>query len=215
MSENIHRIVIVEDHLLFAQGLQMVLEKQQLYHVVGIVDNLENVITTIGHTVPNIVLLDVNVNGKTSKETCEKITNHFPSIKIIVISMHHEYSIIKDMKKAGAKGYVLKNESQDQIFEALQKVLNEEEFFVGEVASILTKGKVFSEFSLNELNPREKKVLNLILKDKTNKKIAEELGLSIKTIEFYRTSLYIKLDVKNIIQLVQKIQKMNYWDVQN
>jgi DNA-binding NarL/FixJ family response regulator len=193
----------------------MVLEKQQLYYVVGIVDNLENVIATISHTLPNIVLLDVNVNGKTSKETCEKITSQFPSIKVIVISMHHEYSIIKDMKKAGAKGYVLKNDSQDQIFEALEKVLKGEEFFVGEVAAILNKGKAFSEFSLNELNPREKKVLNLILKDKTNKKIAEELGLSIKTIEFYRTSLYIKLDVKNIIQLVQKIQKMNYWDVQN
>jgi two-component system, NarL family, nitrate/nitrite response regulator NarL len=210
--EKTHKIIIIEDHLLFAQGLQMVLEKEQNYAVVGIVSDLENVISSLNSTKPDIVLLDVNLNGKNSKETCEKITNQFPNLKVIVISMHHEYSIIKDMKKAGAKGYVLKNDSQDQIFEALEKVIQNQDFFVGEVGSILSKGNAFSEFSLNELNPREKKVLNLILKDKTNKKIAEELGLSIKTIEFYRTSLYIKLDVKNIIQLVQKIQKMDYWD---
>lgn len=210
--ENKNKIVIIEDHLLFAQGLQMLLEKGKNYTVVDIVNDLENVINSISLAKPDIVLLDVNLNGKNSKETCEKITVQFPNIKIIVISMHHEYNIIKDMKKAGAKGYVLKNDSQDQIFEALEKVTQHQDFFVGEVGSILSKGNDFSEFSLNELNPREKKVLNLILKDKTNKKIAEELGLSIKTIEFYRTSLYIKLDVKNIIQLVQKIQKMDYWD---
>jgi DNA-binding NarL/FixJ family response regulator len=206
------KIVIVDDHLLFAQGLQLVIEKNTTHRVVGIVDDLEKVLSNVSYLVPDVILLDVNVHGQNSKTVCEKLTFRHPTVKVIVISMHHEYNIIREMRKAGAKGYILKNTNQDQIFKALDKVLTEGEYFEDEVSSILTKGFASSEFSLDQLNPREKKVLDLILKDKTNKKIAEELGLSIKTIEFYRTSLYIKLDVKNIIQLVQKVQKMNYWN---
>jgi DNA-binding NarL/FixJ family response regulator len=206
------KIVIVDDHLLFAQGLQLVIEKNTTYRVVGIVDDLEKVLSNVTYLVPDVILLDVNVHGQNSKSVCEKLVFHHPAVKVIVISMHHEYNIIREMRKAGAKGYILKNTNQDQILKALDKVISEGEYFEGEVLSILNKGISSSEFSLDQLNPREKKVLDLILKDKTNKKIAEELGLSIKTIEFYRTSLYIKLDVKNIIQLVQKVQKMNYWN---
>jgi two-component system, NarL family, nitrate/nitrite response regulator NarL len=206
------KIVIVDDHLLFAQGLQLVIEKNTTHRVVGIVDDLEKVLSNVIYLVPDVILLDVNVHGQNSKTVCEKLTFRHPAVKVIVISMHHEYNIIREMRKAGAKGYILKNTNQDQIFKALDKVLTEGEYFEDEVSSILTKGFASSEFSLDQLNPREKRVLDLILKDKTNKKIAEELGLSIKTIEFYRTSLYIKLDVKNIIQLVQKVQKMNYWN---
>jgi DNA-binding NarL/FixJ family response regulator len=177
------KIVIVDDHLLFAQGLQLVIEKNTTHRVVGIVDDLEKVLSNVTYLVPDVILLDVNVHGQNSKSVCEKLTFRHPTVKVIVISMHHEYNIIREMRKAGAKGYILKNTNQDQIFKALDKVLTEGEYFEDEVSSILSKGFASSEFRL-----------------------------SIKTIEFYRTSLYIKLDVKNIIQLVQKVQKMNYWN---
>lgn len=75
------------------------------------------------------------------------------------------------------------------------------------MGSILSKGNAFSEFSLNEFNPKRKNVLNLILKDKTNKRIAEELGWSIKTIKFYRTSTYVKLNVKTLYNSCIKFKK--------
>jgi two-component system, NarL family, nitrate/nitrite response regulator NarL len=207
-----HKIIIVDDHLLFAQGLKLVLENNAKYIVSEIVDELDKVMQNVKTFLPEIILLDVNVNGINSKDICENITVQFPKIKVIVISMHHEFNIIREMKRAGAKGYILKNTSQEQIFKALEQVVTGKEYFEEEVSNILTQGQNAHEFNLEQLNPREKKILALILKDKTNKKIAENLGLSIKTIEFYRTSLYIKLDVKNIIQLVQKVQKMNYWN---
>ena len=80
-------------------------------------------------------------------------------------------------------------------------------FFVNKVGSILSKGNAFGEFSLNEFNPKRKNVLNLILKDKTNKRIAEELGWSIKTIKFYRTSSYVKLNVKTLYNSCIKFKK--------
>jgi DNA-binding NarL/FixJ family response regulator len=211
MKQN--KIIIVDDHLLFAQGLKLGLENDLKYEVACIIDDLEKVIKTVKSIMPNIVLLDVNVNGVHSKEICEQLKNGFPALKIIVISMHHEYNIIREMKNAGASGYILKNADLDQIFKAIETVMAGKEFFENEVQSILKHGQNVSEFNFEQLNPREKKILSLILLDKTNKIIAEELSLSVKTIEFYRTSLYIKLEVKNIIQLVQKVQKMNYFNV--
>jgi two-component system, NarL family, response regulator NreC len=205
-------IVIVDDHLLFAQGLKMVIEKVPNYKVVSIIDDIDLVLKSIANLKPNIILLDVNLNGKNSKSICESISFQFPEILVIVISMHHEFTIIREMKLAGAKGYLLKNSNQDQIYKAIEIVSNGGKYFEDEVGQILNKGATSGEFSLEQLNSREKKILKLILLDKTNKKIAEELSLSIKTIEFYRNSLYIKLNVKNIIQLVQKMQKLKYWD---
>jgi DNA-binding NarL/FixJ family response regulator len=206
------KIIIVDDHLLFAQGLKMVIEKVPNYKVVSIIDDIDLVLKTISNLKPNMILLDVNLKGRNSKSICEAINFQFPEILVIVISMHHEYTIIKEMRQAGAKGYLLKNANQDQIYKAIEVVANGGKYFEDEVEQILSKGASSGEFSLEQLNSREKRILKLILLDKTNKKIAEELNLSIKTIEFYRNSLYIKLNVKNIIQLVQKMQKMKYWD---
>lgn len=208
-----HKIVIVDDHLLFAQGLKFGLENNALYHVDSIIDDLTKVLNSVKIIMPDVVLLDVNVKGVHSKEICEQLRLYNPELKIIVISMYHEYNIIREMKNAGANGYILKNADLEQIFKALETVLAGKEFYENDVKAILKKGQNASEFNFEQLNPREKKILNLILLDKTNKKIAEELNLSVKTIEFYRTSLYIKLDVKTIIQLVQKVQKMDYFHV--
>jgi DNA-binding NarL/FixJ family response regulator len=210
---NLKKIIIVDDHLLFAQGLKFGLESNPIYQVGCIVDDLEKVLPAVKSNKPDIVLLDVNVKGEHAKDICQKLKSQFSKVKIIVISMHHEYNIIREMKNAGASGYILKNADMVQIFKAIETVLAGKDFFEDEVLAILKQGQTASEFNFEQLNPREKKILSLILLDKTNKVIAGELNLSIKTIEFYRTSLYIKLEVKNIIQLVQKVQKLNYFHV--
>lgn len=205
-----HKIIIVDDHLLFAQSLKFGLENNTLFTVESIVDDLGKVMNAVKIINPHIVLLDVNVKGQLSMETCEQLRVFNPDLRIIVISMYHEYKFIREMKNAGANAYILKNADLEQIFKALETVMEGKDYYENEVKTILKKGQLSSEFNIDELNPREKKILGLILTDKTNKKIAEELKLSIKTIEFYRTSLYIKLDVKNIIQLVKKVEKINY-----
>lgn len=208
-----YKIIIVDDHLLFAQSLKFGLENNALYHVDSIIDDLSKVLNSVKIIMPDLVLLDVNVKGLHSKEICQQLRSCNPELKIIVISMYHEFNIIREMKNAGANGYILKNSDLDQIFKAIETVLAGNEFYENDVKAILKKGQNASEFDFEQLNPREKKILALILLAKTNKKIAEELTLSVKTIEFYRNSLYIKLDVKNIIQLVQKVQKTNYFYV--
>jgi DNA-binding NarL/FixJ family response regulator len=114
------------------------------------------------------------------------------------------------MRKAGADGYILKNASQASILTGIDEVLLGKKYFEEEVKSIISNAKNQKPESIELLNPREKKILNLVLKDNTNKKIADEMKLSIKTIEFYRNSIYTKLDVKNLLQLVQKTKELNY-----
>jgi DNA-binding NarL/FixJ family response regulator len=208
--QKIHAILIIDDHLLFAQGLKLLIESKPGYKVSEIIQNNDTLNSKIKSLEVDVILLDVNLNGVLSFEVCKKLKTQLPQTKVIAVSMHHEYNIINQMRKAGADGYILKNASQASILAGIDEVLLGKKYFEEEVKSIISNAKNQKPEGIELLNPREKKILNLVLKDNTNKKIADEMKLSIKTIEFYRNSIYTKLDVKNLLQLVQKTKELNY-----
>lgn len=208
--QKIHAIIIIDDHMLFAQGLKLLIESIPAYKVIEIIQTTETLYAKIKSLKADVVLLDVNLNGELSFGVCEKLKMELPNTKIIAVSMHHEYNIINQMRKAGADGYILKNANQFTILNGIGEVLSGKKYFEEEVKTIITDAKNQKPEGIELLNPREKRILDLVLKDNTNKKIADEMKLSVKTIEFYRNSIYTKLDVKNLLQLVQKIKELNY-----
>lgn len=199
------KIIIVDDHLLFAEGLATMLQQSQV-EVVGLFTNAQGVIQHLRTLPTDIILLDVNLESDNGVDLCKQWLKEVPTVKIIGLSMHHEYRYVAGMYKAGAKGYLFKNTGRREILTALEAVSRGDTYFRGEVAAILAS-KVISTETI-QLNPKEKKILSAVVEGKTSRHIADELGISIKTVEFYRNSLLIKFEAKNSIELVNKTRDL-------
>lgn len=198
------KIFVIDDHLLFAEGLSTML-KLAGFEQISVFTNPTTAEAMLELLQPNIVFLDVNLDNENGLILCKKWRKAYPLIEIIALSMYHEYRYVWGMKEAGAKAYLLKNSSIQQIIEAIREVEHGRTYFRGEIASIL---KIPSVSSQIELNPKEKKVLRGVVEGKTSRQIAEEMSVSIKTVEFYRNGLLIKFNAKNSIELVNKTREL-------
>lgn len=205
-----YKVIIVDDHLLFSQGLKLIIEHHPSYEVLEILNSSNQVIESVRRHQVDIILLDVNLGTEFSFDLCKKIKKNEPNVKIIAISMHHEYRIISQMMEHGADAYIFKNSDIDTIQSALAAVLKNETFLDKEIEKILSSHKTESLTGIASLNSREKKVLDLIIADNTSKAIAAQMNVSIKTVEFYRSNIYSKMGVKNLLQLLTKIKDLNY-----
>lgn len=197
-------IAIVDNHQLFAEGLAAILKTEDNLSVCCICLNVAAIYSYLEDNQPDIVLLDINLGHVTDGlEVCLKIKADYPNIKVMVVSAHSDFLHISEMKKAGAVGYVFKNISREGILEAINAVINGETFFRGQVEKILHLDYVKPDDYI-DLNPKESKILRAVLKGKTTREIADEMRMSVKTIEFYRGTLFVKFGVRNVVELVNK-----------
>lgn len=198
------RIVIIDDHLLVGEGIKALLPPH--IEVVGIFTKPPQQLSSVLELNPDVILLDINLNTISGIDLCKTWLKLSPSLKIIGLSMHHEYRYLAGMQKAGAKGYVLKHANHTQIVEAIEKVMQGDTYFAEEVAAILASGA--SQASAIDLNPKERKILKEVIEGKTSRQIAECLNVGLKTVEFYRNSLLVKFNVRNSIELVNKAREI-------
>jgi len=199
------RIVVIDDHLLVGEGIRALLPPH--IEVVGVFTTPPQDVSFLLALHPDVILLDINLNITNGLDLCKAWLRLYPSLKIIGLSMHHEYRYLSGMQKAGAKGYLLKNANQAQIIEAIEKVMQGDTYFTEEVAAILASGA--AQASTIDLNPKERKILQEVIEGKTSRQIAENLNVGIKTVEFYRNSLLVKFNVRNSIELGNKARKMD------
>jgi two-component system, NarL family, response regulator NreC len=202
---NMLSIFIIDDHLLFAEGLATMLQQSQM-RVAGIFTRSEGVEQQIGVHHPDVLLLDINLDKENGVSLCRQWIDLNPSLKIIGLSMHHEYRHVAGMQKAGAKGYLFKNSSRAEIIEAIGLVAAGGTYFRGEAATVLLSNSKVS--TAIDLNPKETKILRHVINGYTSRQISEELDVSIKTVEFYRNSLLIKFNVRNSMELANKAREL-------
>ncbi len=196
------KLFILDDHTLFAQSLASLLLQERQDFDIQFFDKSAGVMAAIQTHNPAIILLDINLQEEINGiQFCKTILNKYPNKLIIALSMFHEKRHILGMKKAGAKGYLIKNTSKEKILLAIDTVLEGKNYF-NEVDFVLTNDDFKSETI--DLNPREKKILECLMIGQTSKAIAQQLNVSIKTIEFYRSSLLIKFNAKNVVELINK-----------
>jgi DNA-binding NarL/FixJ family response regulator len=202
------KVLIVDDHRMVIEGLQLLLQNQKDIDVCGTASTGEEGISLLEEVSPDVVLLDINMPGMNGIDTCKKMVQICPEIKIIAISMHKESSLIKLMLGNGAKGYVLKNAGQDEVIEAIQTVYDGKmylddtvnEIVVNSVANNSSK-KAGSPFPT--LSRREKEILKLILEEYTTQEISEKLFISFGTVETHRRNMLIKTGARNTAGLVR------------
>ncbi|MBS1572589.1 MAG: response regulator transcription factor [Bacteroidetes bacterium] len=200
-------IALVDDHKIFSKALENMIVSNKSFRVSLIGDNGEDFIEKLKNTnsPPEIVLMDVRMPLKDGIETTQYLTDNYPDIKVIALTMEdNEESIIK-MLKAGAKGYLLKDINPEVLFDALETVHKKGIFYTDNITQNLLKIKTEEKISnelIATLKTTEKEFIKLACSEMTYKEIAEKMFLSPKTIDGYRDSVFTKLDVKSRVGIV-------------
>ncbi len=201
-------ILIVDDHAMVRKGLRLLIESQHDLAVVGEAGGLLDAIDVAARTQPQIITLDLSMPGPSGVASVERLRNAAPGVRIIVVTMHDDPAYVRSAMAMGASGYVNKSAADSELISAIRAVARGRVFIdVGDAVtleSILNpKGQPAGKTPLESLSERERQVLVAVASGMTNQKIADEVGLSVKTVESYRSRLMKKLGLKERADLVR------------
>lgn len=204
-------IAIVDDHSLVRTGLKLILKQYEDVNVTVEASHGQEFIDALNDNHVDIVLLDLEMPVMDGKEVLKHLTEKYPKVQTIILTMHQHDSFIANMMELGANGYLLKESKPEEVIEAIRTVKKDGIFF-NPMTSKALLGKVIGDKSSEQpwnahhtetLNQRELDVLKLICAEHTTNEIADKLFLSPKTIEGYRKKLLEKTGSKNVVGLVK------------
>jgi DNA-binding NarL/FixJ family response regulator len=198
-----YRIVLADDHVLIRQGLRGLIEGEAGLDVIGEAGDGFELLALLKSVTPHLVILDISMPNLRGIEAVRTIKMKYPEVKVLLLTMHKEY--LQQALSAGADGYLLKEDADRDLFSAIENIREGRVHISPRLAGELL-GKRAS--SSEPLSIREKEVLKLIAKGKSNKEIAETLFISVRTVESHRAHVLAKLSLKNTADLVKyAIQK--------
>ena len=201
-------IVLADDHEIFRDGFRVMLKKQTGVNLIGEAENGEELLKTVEELQPDVVITDIKMPKLDGIGATKIITKKFPHIGVISLSMFDEENLIIDMLEAGAKGYLLKNAHKDEIIAAVEAVHNDQTYYCNHTSRKLTKMIADSSFNPNrravkpEFSDKELNVMRLVCQEFSNKEIALQLKLSVRTIEGYRDKIQEKINARNTAGIV-------------
>ena len=201
------RVVLVEDHPVVCRGITQLLNEQPGMKVCGEADSVDGALDVIRREQPDVVLVDLRLRGSNGLDLLRAIRQQHPQIKSLVLSMHAEIEHVENALRAGARGYVTKDDADEKIVEALRKV-EAGGLYLNETmsATVLERMVVGPEKSLedqvNALSERERAVFQLMGQGKNTREIAERLRLNLKTVETYRRRIRAKLGIATMTKLI-------------
>lgn len=199
-----YSVAIVEDHVLLSQAIGGLVDSFDHFKVCYLCKNGKELITRLeeNSNTPDIVLMDINMPIMNGIETTTWITEHFPSIDVIGLSIEEDERTIIQMLRAGAKGYLMKDVEKSVLEMALNEVVTNGFYHSKHVTNILIGSLNGKGNNSTKLKENEIEFMKLVCTEMTYKQIADQMCLSPKTIDGYRDALFEKLDVKNRIGLV-------------
>lgn len=193
------KVAIVDDHKILTDGLQGLIENSGTAHVVGIAHSAAQCRDFINFWKPDVLLMDVGLPDRNGVDLCKEIKTQHPDIKVLALTTHNEYSIVRQMLDNGASGYLIKNAMTEEVIAGIEAVANGEIFLCHEIDILMNRPKENHIW----LSDREREMLKLVAEGLTNGEIAERIFLSPETIKSYRKNLLLKLDAKNTAVLVR------------
>lgn len=204
------RIFLVDDHPIVRQGLAQIIRQEDDMITVGQASSAEEALEPSGitGTNANFVITDISLKGGSGLELTKSIVSLNSKINVLVISMHDESIYIDRVLRAGAKGYLMKQEATEHVISAIRKIKAGEIYVSGKSRNSMVtqygRGNGSTPFlSAEKLSDREVEVLHLIGQGLATQKIADQLKLSVKTVESHYANIKNKLDLKNSHQLIQ------------
>ncbi len=206
------KVFIVDDHPIVIKGLLTALEDDPNIQVVGQAESSRDCFLWFEENHADVVLLDIHLDEMDGIEVCKQLIKKMPELGIIGLTTYDQISFVNAMVKNGAKGYLYKNTSEEELMEAIKTVYAGREFFSREVYQKLIhqSNKNRSRSFIPKITRREKEVLQLIYDEYTNQEIAKKLFLSVSTIETHRMNLCTKLNVRNTAGLIREAIKFGF-----
>jgi len=197
-------VYLADDHTIVRQGLASLLADDCKFAIVGQGGNGVTVLKDVKNLKPRVVVLDITMPGLNGLDTCREITRHCDGVGVLILSMHGNTEFVRRALEYGALGYLLKESAAKQLQEAVIAVARGQVYVgPGIPLSVLQQANKLGADPYEQLSLREKQVLRLVAEGKTNRKIAEELKLSVKTVDTHRTRMMRKLNIHNQTALVK------------
>ena len=198
------RILIADDHDVVRSGLRQILESQPTWEVVAEASDGKDAILRAIDTKPDVAVLDYSLPLVNGLEVTRQIRARLPKTEVLIFTMHDNETLIQELLKAGARGYLLKSDARRYLIGAIESLAVHKPFFTAKVSealldSFLTKPNREG----SSLTNRERSVVQLIAEGHTNKQIAHILNISLKTVETHRASVMRKLNLSSSAGLVR------------
>lgn len=209
------RILIADDHPLFRKGLRTLLEGEPDFEVVGEATTGDEAIALADSYQPDVILMDLQMPGKTGLEAARTISGVSPHIQILVVTLFRDDESIFAALRAGARGYVLKDASEEEMLRAIRAVAAGEAIFSPGVASRIIRFFASSREELPQevfpdLTSREREILELIAQGEANLSIAHTLSISLKTVRNHVANIYNKLQVTDRVQAILRARNAGF-----
>ena len=207
MVEGKTKIVIVEDHKLFREGLKSLLSDKADLEVIGEAGDGLEAIRTVKKCRPDLLLLDLSMPKMNGISVMKEIKNQFPEMKIMALTIHESDQYVLEAFEAGADGYCLKDAGRSELMVAVDSVLQGKRYISPSISENVLEGymtgrkKLKSKTSWDTITQREREVLKLLGEGYQNKEISEMLHISVKTVEKHRANIMNKLDLHNAAAL--------------
>lgn len=204
MSDQLITILMADDHTIVRQGLKLILGSHPDLQVVGEAATGEEAVQLAAQLKPRIILMDVAMPGINGIEATKQIVQANPRARVLVLSMHKESVYVREILRAGARGYILKDAIDTELISAVRSVANGDGYVSPAVSgALLNDYRQKSDDPADSLSPREREVLKLIAEGKTNKEVATQLNLSVYTIDSHRGKIMEKLNLHSTGELVR------------
>ena len=196
------KIYLTDDHAILLGGLIKILSVEEDFEVVGSAGSVGKTLEELTRKDVDLLITDYNLPDDDGLTLVRRVKQKYPAMKIIVLSMHDEAHLIKEILKEGVDGYILKKDSHQELVNAVRAVKNDKVYLSSDVNAMLMKGLNSNE-EQKLLTDREREILKLIAKEYTNRDMAEELFISERTVETHRKNIFRKTGTNNLVGLIK------------
>lgn len=204
------RLYFVDDHKMVIDMWTTLLSADPRYEIVGKAFDGETALAEIKDLYPHIILLDISMPGLSGVPLLKQIKALIPSVKVLSVSMHTNIAMVKNILQNGARGYVSKTSTYDEMITAIESVRNGDTFISADIKEQIIGNVIKNEEAepdINSLTRRELEIAQMIKEGLTSKEISERLFISLRTVEVHRHNLFKKLNVRNAAGLINLINQ--------
>jgi two-component system response regulator NreC len=208
------RVLIADDHAIVRTGLRALVHSEKALDLVGEATGGYEAVEMVDQTHPDIVVLDISMPDLDGIAVTRQLKTSYPTIKILILTLHEDEGLLREAIKSGANGYILKRAAEAELIAAIQIVMRGDMYVDPSMLRSLLEEKPkpadSAVESLESLTPREIDVLKLIAQGYTNRQIGEELNISVRTVEGHRANLSAKIGLHSRVDLVRYARDHGY-----
>lgn len=202
------QVLLVDDHAIITDGVQSLLSAHESYHVVGTVNSGEDAIRFLEQEKVDLMISDYSLPGMDGLALVRYVKKAYPSLKVVILSMHRESHLVKEILKEGILGYVLKDDPSEELLNALKNAENGKVYLSDDINKMLIEALHFKQ-EQKLFSDREREILKLIAMEHSSKQIADILFISERTVESHKRNMMKKADTNTSIGLVNFGYKNN------